>query len=116
MEPVSLPNSPLSEDLILRMNNPYHLSEIRTFDIQESILESFPIHYKKSPKDRYYTVDEGDNFSDISFAAYGDSKYWWVIYLVNYNINPELDDPFYIKAGTSLIVPDLEIFNLQNNA
>lgn len=110
-----LPTSPLSEDLVLRSNNPYSLSQIRTFNTKESILESFIVQYTKSPKDRYYTVDKGDNFPDISFAAYGDSKYWWVIYLVNYNLNPELDDPFFIQEGTSLIIPDLENFKLQQN-
>lgn len=101
-------------DLELRLNNPYSLSKILTFDDGISLLDSPQISYDKSPNDRYYTVEDKDNYQDIADAAYGDSKWWWIIYMVNHPNNPELDDPFVLPVSTTLLIPDLETFKLKN--
>lgn len=97
------------EDLDLRVNNPYSIGEIIQFTDSPSLLSREPLNYIKSPNDRYFTVVMGDSLSSISFQAYGDSKYWWVIYDVN-----NLLFPFDLTPGSTLVIPDLEDIFLLN--
>lgn len=57
-----------------------------------------------SDSDTYYTVPmEYENRLDIiANKYYGTAKYWWVIALANYII-----DPFDVPAGTQLRIPPL---------
>jgi nucleoid-associated protein YgaU len=48
-----------------------------------------------------YTWKDGDNLSRLSEVFGVGAKYWWEIM----EINPEIQDPFDIPAGTILRVP-----------
>jgi hypothetical protein len=64
-----------------------------------SVYRAFPT----SKKVQYveYTWADGDAIAILA-QAYGlGSKYWWEIM----EINPEIDDPFNIAAGTVIRVP-----------
>jgi hypothetical protein len=58
----------------------------------------------KSSDDKYYTVTEDtENRLDvISNIYYNTPRYWWVVALANYII-----DPFDVPMGTSLRIPPL---------
>ena len=59
---------------------------------------------KSSGDDTYVTItNETENRLDIvAYKVYGSPRYWWVIALANYII-----DPFSIPAGSTLRVPPL---------
>ncbi len=86
----------------LRPNNPYSVGDVFVFPEGDAELERKPIQTRKSTRDRYYRVEEGDTLSDIAFDAYGDSKYYWVISDVN-----NLDWVFELPVGTLLLIPDI---------
>ena len=70
-----------------------------TCDPAVSVYRAFPT----SKKIQYveYTWADGDTIAILA-QAYGlGAKYWWEIM----EINPEIDDPFNIAAGTVLRVP-----------
>jgi len=99
--------------LELRENNPYSLGTVATFgaDDDDVSIQSFPIVHQAHSTDRYYELIKGNNLSDIAHEAYGDSKYWWVIFLAN-----DLFDPFDYEdsAGKLITVPDLDRFKFLN--
>jgi hypothetical protein len=64
-----------------------------------SVYRAFPT--SKQVQYVEYTWADGDSIAILA-QAYGlGSKYWWEIL----EINPEIDDPFNIAAGTILRVP-----------
>ena len=97
------------EPLILRENNPYSLSDIIVLSDGSLILERHKVVYIKSDKDRYFTTIQGDTIWNIAHQAYGDSKLWWIISDVN-----NMEDPFDLEPGMSLLIPDLVTFQLNN--
>ena len=63
----------------------------------------------KSADDSYFTVTitEKDRLDMVSQYYYNTPKYWWIIAIANYII-----DPFDIPVGTVLrIPPSLSVFN-----
>lgn len=97
------------QSLDLRTNNPYSLGNIETVDAYSSLYRD-PVRYIKSNRDRYYVVVDGDTLPNMAYEAWGDSKLWWLLYDVN-----NLDNPFILKTGTTLVVPDLENLLSINN-
>lgn len=95
----------------LRVNNPYSIGEVFTFEEGDSRLYREPIQYVKSLRDRYFTTSQGDTLDNIAFQAYGDSKWYWVIQEAN---NIEDDQRFELEPGTSLLIPDLEKVKMTN--
>jgi nucleoid-associated protein YgaU len=88
----------------LRLNNPFAYAEL-------SQLKDGTYCFEQNQKPdttncRYYTTVDTDTFSSIAFEAYGDSKYWWIIYLAN-----EIDNPFELEllGGTTLKIPDIRL-------
>lgn len=100
----------LIPQVILRENNPYSIGTIFQFDEGDYLLDPGELLISPSVKDRYYTVGNTDNLSNISFQAYGDSKWWWVLYYAN----PDLENPFELPIGKTLLVPDLIQLQTQN--
>jgi hypothetical protein len=94
---------------ILRDDNPYYYGLIFVFPDGSLSLDRQPINYVASPNDRYYTVSDGENLSDISYLAYGSSKWWWVIADVN-----KLFFPFDLEIGITLVIPDLDALQINN--
>lgn len=88
---------------VLREDNPFYNGVVFVFPDGSLSLDRTPVQYSPSVNDRYYTVSENESITDISFAAYGDSKYWWVLADVN-----NIFTPWCISAGTTLVVPDLD--------
>lgn len=88
----------------LRDNNPFSLGLLTFFSDGSMALLSKKPKFIKSPNDRTYTTSVNDNFSNISYQAYGDSKYWWVIWFAN-----NTDFPFELEVlpGTVLNIPDI---------
>lgn len=97
------------EPLVLRENNPYSLSDIIILPDESLVLERRKVVYVKSEKDRYFTTIQGDTIWNIANQAYGDSKLWWIIADVN-----NIDNPFELEAGLSLLIPDLVTIQLNN--
>lgn len=95
--------------LELRVNNPYSNGEIFVFNEGDSVMDGNTIDYIKSIKDRYFTVEQGDSLWSISFEAYGDSKYYWVIAQAN-----NIDESYRLDIGQSLLIPDLEKIKTTN--
>lgn len=100
----------LVDDLNLRVDNPYSIGNVLALSDSEFELIRPTLTYEKSPKDRYYTTSENENLPGIAFDAYGNSKWWWVIYDTNKNI----DNPFNLPSSTTLIIPDLDSIFLNN--
>lgn len=94
---------------ILRDDNPYYFGSVFQFPDGSLSLDRTSIIYKQSPNDQYYTVGDGENLSDISYAAYGNSKYWWVIADVN-----GIFFPFDLPIGETLVIPDLDALQINN--
>jgi len=95
--------------LELRINNPYSNGEVFVFNEGDAVLDGRVITYVKSIKDRYFTVAQGDSLSSISFEAYGDSKYYWVIAQAN-----GIDEAYEVTIGQSLLIPDIEKIKTTN--
>lgn len=95
----------------LRDNNPYSLGTLNYFGDGSMGLGSKKPKLVKSASDRTYTTSVNDNFSNIAYQAYGDSKYWWVIWYAN-----SVDFPFELELlpGTVLNIPDIINFNSLN--
>lgn len=100
----------LFSEVELRTNNPYSTGEIFTFPEGDVLLDRKPLNYIKSIRDRYYTVKQEDNISNIAFQAYGNSKWWWVIADIN-----KLDNPFDLKMGSTLLIADLDKLLISNS-
>lgn len=93
----------LPDNISLRENNPYSIGSIFIFDEGDFLLDREPAKFIKSPRDRYYTVENEKDLLDIAFEAYGDSKWWWLIY----DANPDLISTFEVEVGKTLLIPDL---------
>jgi hypothetical protein len=102
------PDIPIT-DVTLREDNPYAVGTIIDFGDGELLLEREPIDVPRSINDRYYTTIENEKLHDVAFSAWGNSKWYWALMDVN-----EIDFPFDIPIGTSLLVPDLEMIKLHN--
>jgi hypothetical protein len=97
------------DPIVLRENNPYSLSNIILLPDDSVVLEAKDLVYTKSDRDRYFTTIQGDSLWAIAGEAYGDSKYWWLIAKVN-----NIDEPFEVEPGLTLLIPDLVTFQLNN--
>lgn len=97
----------ITEDLELRVNNPYSIGTTFIFDEGDVLLDRDPIVVPKSVRDQYHVVVEGETLSKIAFDYYGNSKYWWVIYDIN-----NLDWPFQLESGSVLLIPDIHQVNI----
>lgn len=93
----------------LRDNNPYYTGVIVVFADGSLALDPGPLAYTKSEQDRYYTVIDEENLSNIAFQAYGDSKLWHLLAKVN-----NLFDPFTLESGSTLLIPDLAQIQMSN--
>lgn len=87
----------------LRTDNPYARGTIIDFEDGTYELVREPLQIRKSPRDRYYTTIADQELGGIAFEAYGNSKYWWIIAEAN-----NIDLPFELEAGTTLLIPDIE--------
>jgi len=93
----------------LREDNPYSTGTIIDFGDGEFLLEREPIEYTRSTKDRYYTTIQGERLHDVAFAAWKNSREYWVLMDVN-----DIAFPFELERGSTLLVPDLERIKLGN--
>lgn len=76
------------------------------YEYEEEFEEVEPVvseEVKAAP--RTYTVKEGDSLSKIAKDLYGKASKWTVIYEAN---SDRIKDPNRVKAGTKLIIPELE--------
>lgn len=96
--------------LELRVNNPFAIGSIFQFDEGDLLLDRKPIEPTKSQGDRYYTVIDGDTLNNIAYEAYGNSKWWWIIYDANLDL---IFDPLALETAITLIIPDLNLIKIQ---
>jgi len=96
--------------LELRINNPFATGNIFEFDEGDFQLDRKPMILPRSIGDRYYTTVEGNTLGQIANEAYGNSKWWWVIYDNNLDLIP---DPFALEAAITLIIPDFNLVKIQ---
>lgn len=93
----------------LRNDNPYSTGSVFIFPDNSLSLDRELLVYVKSQNDRYYTIGDGDTLWNISYQAYGSSKYWWVIADVN-----NLFGAFDLNTGDTLLIPDLNTIQANN--
>lgn len=90
-------------------DNPYASSLLYAFIDGTFSLERKPVLYKESENDKLYTIKVEDTIWHISYKAYGNSRYYYIIMDANNIINP-----FELTPGDKLIIPDLKyILNIQ---
>lgn len=91
----------------LRLNNPYHFGVISIFLDGEQSLDREKLVIPSSPLDKFYIIRSNDEMTTIAYKFYGDSKYWWIIADRN-----DIENPFILEEGKTLIIPDLNIATL----
>lgn len=96
-------------DIDLRENNPYSIGALFVFPEGDFALDPGELNYQKSSLDKYFTVAQGDTLWTIADEAYGDSKQWWKIGMVN-----NIENPFEITPGITLIIPDLQSLKISS--
>ena len=74
-----------------------------TFPEGDQQLNRIPLVYAQSPLDRTYTVNDGDDLWMISYGAYQESKWYWVLQEINGYLSA-ID----IQTNDTLIIPDLD--------
>lgn len=84
-------------------NNPYSNGSVFIFNEGDVQLTRTPLIYIKSPNDKPYTIKEGDDLWSISYAKYGESKWYWVLQEVNQYLF--IGD---IQIGDNIVIPDLD--------
>lgn len=97
-------------EVILRENNPYSLGSIFPFPEGDFLLDGPELVFKKSESDRYYTLGNTDDLWNIAHQAYRNSKWWWVIFFAN----PEIEHPLDLPIGKTILIPDLITFQVNN--
>lgn len=96
----------LTQNIDLRIDNPFAYGEILVFDDGSKELQTEPFTFDKSDKDAYYNIMEGDTLSTIAGIRYGSSKWWWILYYANLSI---IDNPFELALGLEILIPDLNL-------
>lgn len=91
------------EDLMVREDNPYSIGSIYQFDEGDYLLDGPELNYNTTGNDRYYTVKQEDTLWQIAHYAYGNSKWYWLIALVN-----DIEFALELPLGKTLLIPDLE--------
>lgn len=92
--------------LRLRIDNPYSQALIQQFKDGTLALDRFRVNYKPNDKDIIHVTQDFDTLDYLAGKYYnGNSKWWWVIFDAN-----NLDDPFILEVGKTLIIPDLISF------
>ena len=84
-------------------NNPYSNGSVFRFKEGDRQLNRVPLTYTKGPKDKTYTILQGDTLHAIAQNMYGSSKWYWVLQDVN-NYVLSLD----ITIGDNIVIPDLD--------
>ena len=102
------PNTDVT-NVILREDNPYSNGVIIDFGDGEFLLERETLDIPRSINDRYYTTMEGEKLHDIAFQAWNNSKFYWALMDAN-----DLDFPFDLPEGSTLIVPDLNLIKINS--
>lgn len=64
-----------------------------------------PAVFAPAGEPKTYKVQKGDTLSEISQKVYGKAKYWKNIFDAN---QPALSDPNKLRAGMTLILPEIE--------
>lgn len=95
----------MQQTIDLRVDNPYAYGTLSLLKDGTYCLEAT----KETPDlsgCRYYTTIQGDTFSNIAFEAYGNSKYWWLIWAAN-----DFDCPFNLEItpNTTLRIPNIAL-------
>lgn len=102
-------SNPVIVSPVLRDDNPYYFGTVIVFPDGSLALDSAPLVYAKSENDRYYTVADGETLENISYEAYGSSKWWHVIAKIN-----GVFFPFALPIGATLVIPDLDTLQINN--
>lgn len=90
-------------NISLWANNPYGDGIVFTFKEGDQQLGRTPLIYVQSSRDRTYTIQDGDDLWAISYGAYGESKWYWVLQEVNAYLCAE-----DIQTNDTIIIPDLD--------
>lgn len=95
----------MTQTIALRPDNPYAYGELAILNDGTYCLSGT----KQTPNTtncRIYTTIDGDTLSNIAYEAYGNSKYWWLIYYSN-----DIDCPFDLElnGGVTLKIPNLNL-------
>lgn len=78
-------------------------------DRQSSLERVKNVYLIKSNEDKIHTVIESERLDTISYKYYGNSKYWWVLADAN-DLKDTLINPFELKSGSNLLIPNLQNF------
>ena len=70
-------------------------------------LERLPIIHREDLDDKSYIIRDEDTLTSISNLHYGEPIYWYLIADVN-----EIQNPFVLQVGTSIIIPNIKKYEL----
>lgn len=70
-------------------------------------LERKKVIHRDSLDDKSYITSTGDTLTSISYKFYKNSLLWFYIADVN-----NIENPFYLKPGTTLIIPNLDKYDI----
>lgn len=70
-------------------------------------LQRRPIIHREDLEDKSYIVKQDDTLTSISYKFYGEPLYWYIIADVN-----NIDNPFILTIGKSLIIPNINKYDL----
>lgn len=73
----------------------------------DSSLQRRQIVHKEDLEDRSYVIRQGDTLTSISYNFYGEPLYWYIIADVN-----NIENPFILEIGKSLIIPNINKYEL----
>lgn len=92
-------------ELNLDIMNPYSIGTLVELNSEETILVRERLNYKRNKSDKLHTTKEDENIFSISYQYYGDSRWYWVIW----DVNPEIETPFNLAPNLDILIPDLDI-------
>ena len=80
-----------------------------TINYQEgdTSLQRKTIVHKEDLEDKSYIIRQDDTLSSIAYKFYNEPLYWYIIADVN-----NIDNPFILETGKSIIIPNINKYDI----
>lgn len=89
------------------MTNTYSDSYIINYPEGDQSLERVRILHREDIEDRVHTIIDEDTLTSISTRFYGSPNHWYIIADVN-----NIENPLELIVGQTLIIPNIERYNV----
>ena len=73
----------------------------------DTSLQRDKIIHREDLEDKSYIVEQDDTLTSISYNFYGEPLYWFLIADIN-----DIDNPFILEVGKSIIIPNINKYQL----